>query len=221
MSGANRAVEGDLQTRPNRQRTLFIDLTRPSPRRSAILPAMEPLRRLRVHLAILDRDVAAVVARHRASITCRPGCSECCHQTFRVSEVEGALLREGLRAAPEAAQRAIRARAAAYVADRREPCPVLDDAGRCGLYDHRPRICRKYGIPLWHPDRPHELRTCRLNFQGEADVDADLIVEPQAAWAEDWIHLRGELGLGRQDNRTIAAWLVAADDEVQDPSDRS
>lgn len=170
---------------------------------------MEPLRRLRVHLAILDRDVAAVVTRHRASIQCRPGCSECCHQTFRVSELEGALLREGLRAAPVAEARSIRARAAAYVGDRRDPCPVLGDDGRCQLYDHRPRICRKYGIPLWHPDRPHELRTCRLNFQDAVDVDADGIVEPQAAWAEDWIRARAELGLGRQDNRTIAAWVLA------------
>lgn len=171
-----------------------------------------PPRRLQVHYERIDRDVAAVVDRHRAAIQCRPGCSECCHQTFRVAEVEGAALREGLAAASPAVAAAIRARAAAYVADRREPCPVLDGDGRCQLYDHRPRICRKYGIPLWHPDRPHELRTCRLNFQGEVDVEADLIVEPQAAWAEDWILLRGELGLGRQDNRTIAEWILLSEE---------
>lgn len=164
------------------------------------------LRRLRVHLRIIDGDVAPVVARYREHIQCRPGCGECCRQSFAVSEVEGALLREGL-AAKEAPLRAeITARARRYTPG--EACPALGADERCLLYEHRPRICRKYGIPLWHPERPHELKTCRLNFRGVPDLDADLIVEPQAAWAADWIALREELALGPQDNRSIAAWLA-------------
>lgn len=166
---------------------------------------MSATRRLRVHLRIIDGDVAAVVARHRAHVQCRRGCSECCHQSFSVSEIEGELLREGLAAAREEVRAAIVARARAY-----EPgaaCPALDEAGACSLYEHRPRICRKYGIPLWHAERPHELRTCRLNFRGVDDLEADLIVEPQALWAADWIALREELALGPQDNRAIAEWL--------------
>jgi Fe-S-cluster containining protein len=164
--------------------------------------------RLRVHLALIDDGVAPVVARYRDQIQCRPGCSECCHQSFRVSELEGMLLREGLAGAPEAVQADVIAKARAYAPG--QACPVLSATGECRLYDHRPRICRKYGIPLWHPDRPHELKTCRLNFRGAEDLAADLIVEPQAGWAEDWIALREELALARQDNRTIAAWLIEA-----------
>lgn len=163
--------------------------------------------RLRRHLAIIDGDVAPVVARYRANINCRPGCSECCHQSFRVSELEGALLREGLAAAAPAVQAEIRQRAEGYQAGRGEACPALGDDGTCQVYEHRPRICRKYGIPLWSPERPLELNTCRLNFRGVADLDADLIVEPQAAWAADWIDLRAELELGPQDSRPIADWL--------------
>lgn len=168
---------------------------------------MSALRRLRLHLRIVDGDVAAIVARHREHVQCRRGCSECCHQSFSVSEIEGELLREGLAAAPEAARAEIVARARAYEPGRGEPCPALDAEGACLLYEHRPRICRKYGVPLWHAERPHELRTCRLNFRGVADLEAELIVEPQALWAADWIALREELALGKQDNRTIAAWL--------------
>ena len=165
--------------------------------------------RLRVHLRIIDGDVAPVVARYRAHIQCRAGCSECCHQSFQVSEIEGALLRAGLAAAPPTVQAEIVARAQAHAPG--QACPVLDPtSGTCALYEHRPRICRKYGIPLWNPERPHELKTCRLNFRGVADLDPDLIVEPQAGWAADWIALREELGLGRQENRPIAAWLLAA-----------
>lgn len=164
-------------------------------------------RRLRVHLAIIDGGVAPVVARYREHIECRPGCSECCHQTFRVSELEGALLRAGLAAATPEVRAGIVARAAAYRAGLGEACPALGVDGTCQVYEHRPRICRKYGIPLWHPDRPEELSTCRLNFRAVEDLEAGLIVEPQAGWAADWIALRGQLGLGPQDNRSIAEWL--------------
>ena len=164
-------------------------------------------RRLRVHLRLIDGDVAPVVARYREHIACRAGCSECCHQSFRVSELEGALLREAAAAAAPAVRAEIAARAAAYRPGRGEPCPALAPEGVCQVYAHRPRICRKYGIPLWHPDRPEQLDTCRFNFRAVADLEADLIVEPQAGWAADWIALREELALGPQDNRTIAEWL--------------
>jgi Fe-S-cluster containining protein len=165
------------------------------------------IERLRVHLLLIEDGVAPVVQRYAAHIQCGPGCSDCCHQTFAVSALEGAWLREGLAAAPADVRADILARAEAWRADARLPCPVLSADGRCRLYDHRPRICRKYGIPLWHAERPHELRTCRLNFRGVEDLEADLIVEPQALWAADWIALREELSLGPQDNRAIAAWL--------------
>jgi Fe-S-cluster containining protein len=168
-------------------------------------------RRLRAHLRLIDEGVAPVIEKHGAQIQCRPGCSDCCHQTFRVSEVEGEHLREGLADAPRTVRVDIEARARAWVADARQPCPVLSEDGRCRLYRHRPRICRKYGIPLWHPDRPEEVRTCQLNFRGVTDIDAELVLEPQVRWAEDWMALRAQLGLGPQRNRTIAEHLLGDD----------
>lgn len=161
--------------------------------------------RLRVHLRLLDEGVAPVAARYAAHIQCGPGCSDCCHQTFAVSALEGEWLREGLNAADEAVRADIVARAEAWTPG--QPCPVLSADGRCRLYAHRPRICRKYGIPLWHPDRPHEVRTCPKNFRGVADIDAALVLDPQARWAEDWIALRRELRLPKQPDRPIAEHL--------------
>lgn len=164
--------------------------------------------RLRRHLALVDQGVAPVVTRYREHIECRAGCSDCCRQRFTIPTIEAELLLEGLDAADADRRAAIVARAHAHHPAQGDPCPVLDDDGRCSLYEHRPRICRKYGIPLWHPDRPHEVRTCEKNFRGVHDIEMDAIVEPQAAWAADWIAVRRELGLGGQ-RITIAAAIVA------------
>ncbi len=172
--------------------------------------------RLRRHLQLVDDGVAPVVARHRAHVQCRAGCSDCCHQSFRVADLEGDYLAEGLASLGEGDRADILARARAWRPDARMPCPVLSEAGECRLYEHRPRICRKYGIPLWHPDRPHEVRTCPKNFIGVVDIDAGAILEPQAEWARDWIRLHDECGLGPvgQPGRTIAEHLLARDKEL-------
>lgn len=162
--------------------------------------------RLRHLLRIIDDDVEPVVQRYRSHIQCAKGCSDCCQQTFRVSDLEGAYLREGLAEAPADVRADILERARAYKPDTRTPCPVLSDEGACRLYAHRPRICRKYGIPLWNPERPERVDTCPKNFVGVQDIDAGLIVEPQARWAEAWIELRDRDSTAK-DTATIAEQL--------------
>lgn len=165
-------------------------------------------RQLRHLLKVIDDEVRPVVERYRSDIQCAKGCSDCCHQTFRVSGLEGELLRQGLAAAPEDVREDIRRRAAAYQPDTRAPCPALSEDGACRLYEHRPRICRKYGIPLWNPERPERVDTCPKNFVGVGDIDAELIVEPQARWAEAWIEIR-QTSASARDTDTIAAHLSA------------
>jgi len=164
--------------------------------------------KLRVHLQMIDRDVTAFADRHRSSIQCHRGCGECCQQTFRISQPEGEMLMEAVSRLPPEQRTEVLARSRAYQPDRREPCPLLGPDQACLVYAERPRICRKYGVPLWHPDRPHELRTCRLNFcEGEdLEDDGEAWVEAQAGWAMDWIEIRQ--GQGPQVNRSIAHWLA-------------
>ena len=170
--------------------------------------AQPPLGRLRLHLRLIDQAVAPVVARYREHIQCKKGCFACCSQTFAVSEIEAELLREGLDTLSPSVRDDIIDRARRHQPGA--PCPVLADEGHCRLYTFRPRICRKYGIPLWDPQRPERVRTCSLNFRDVADLDPALIVEPQAEWAKDWIRLRRQLNLPRQENRSIAQWIGAA-----------
>ena len=164
--------------------------------------------RLRHLLRTIDHDVEPVVQRYRANIECAKGCSDCCHQTFRISNLEGAYLREGLAEASVEVRADILERARTYEADTRTPCPVLSTEGACRLYAHRPRICRKYGIPLWNPERPDRVDTCPKNFVGVHDIDAGLIVEPQARWAEAWIEIRDSDDAAKA-TATIADQLTA------------
>ncbi|AKF05353.1 YkgJ family cysteine cluster protein [Sandaracinus amylolyticus] len=138
----------------------------------------DPLAAHRALVAKVDTFEAAVRARRDASMACRAGCSACCHTELSVCDVEAALVRDGL-AVLDAAGRA-RVASRADVHDGR--CVMLDDEGRCAIYDARPLVCRTQGLPLRYPDgvipeaaimargkgpRGGALTWCPLNFQGE------------------------------------------------------
>ena len=113
-------------------------------------------------------------------IPCRPGCSACCHGPFDVTVADVELLREGVAALPLADRVEVVAQAGALlsgmkmlepgwappyaVADLGEerfdamierfaeaPCPLLDEAGVCRVYRHRPLVCRLIGLGMISP----------------------------------------------------------------------
>lgn len=129
---------------------------------------------------VLAREADAVFAHvkkeHSECLSCREGCSDCCHALFDLTLVEAAHLNAAfLRAFPAGAERSAileRAHAAdrqthavkrrafkasqagenpddilAEVARQRVRCPLLDDNDRCLLYEARPVTCRVYGVP--------------------------------------------------------------------------
>lgn len=141
------------------------------------VPAADRYRRL---LKRLDAWFAAAVAANPGTIPCRAGCSACCHGPFDISVADAALVARGLeKLAPEARAdvvrraRAILAKAlakepgwpapydiAAIGGERfdalsgalhAEPCPLLDDAGRCRIYEDRPLVCRLIGLSMRTP----------------------------------------------------------------------
>jgi Fe-S-cluster containining protein len=109
------------------------------------------------------------VDRAYPQIPCSKGCSHCCKQLFRVTQLEWTTFKQGLAEMPAETRDAILARtieqfgphretlermAAIWTAGERLPeelpqqtpmgCPMLID-GRCSNYSHRPAICRGYG----------------------------------------------------------------------------
>lgn len=115
--------------------------------------------------------------RHPGVIPCAGGCSTCCHGPFDVSGPDVLLIRQGLLRLPIAARAEILRRARASLekaaavepgwpppyaveaigearfdavceALSEEPCPCLDDAGRCRIYEDRPLVCRLIGLSM-------------------------------------------------------------------------
>ena len=149
---------------------------------------------------------------------CRKGCSSCCTQLFSISLIEAAYIsravkdlepssREEMRRKAreyleeltgddvdesegiEAHSRAISASLEKLVGRYHIPCPALKDDA-CTIYDHRPIITRKYGIPLWNPKNPRVLQACELNFRAGEVIEVDGLVEPQMELEYRWLALK-------------------------------
>ncbi len=109
-------------------------------------------------LETLQRQSGEIFEEFSDQIQCKKGCSGCCINGFRIRYMEGLTLLQGFtEASPETASK--------IMDNLNDPkalaCPVLIN-GACSLYEHRPALCRAYGIILQLDDT---LATCNLNFQ--------------------------------------------------------
>jgi Fe-S-cluster containining protein len=169
---------------------------------------------------------------HGEAIHCRAGCSDCCHQLFQITEIEAAEVSRGMAALPDGLRNAVSSRAKGYLDKRQrivsstgEPeawgslpppgtrlaCPALQD-GKCLIYDHRPLICRKFGMPLWNPDRPERVYACELNFQPGQEISDPRLIQIQTGLHQEWKALQADYNRagGRRDSRpiTVARALI-------------
>jgi len=132
-------------------------------------------------LAGLDDWQADARARHPGIIPCRAGCSACCHGPFDISAADALLVRDAVRALPPGLRSEVRGLAESQIVAMRRvepsliapwdiavlgedrfdalvdafedaPCPALDQAGACMIYESRPMICRMMGLGLETPD---------------------------------------------------------------------
>ena len=131
-------------------------------------------------LTCLDAWFAAAREAARGVVPCREGCTACCHGPFDISVADAELIGEALDRMPAADRERVTERAQALLARMRaleptwappyavdalgedrfdrltdalaaEPCPLLDEAGRCGIYADRPLVCRMIGIGMRTP----------------------------------------------------------------------
>ena len=111
------------------------------------------------------------------AVPCRGGCTACCHGPFDISIADAELVSQAVIRLPAAERAAVVRRAEALLDRMRavepdwqppyevaaigedrfdrlsetlagEPCPLLDEAGRCRIYADRPLVCRPIGLGM-------------------------------------------------------------------------
>jgi Fe-S-cluster containining protein len=147
-------------------------------------------------VAAVDAEFARNRELHGDRIRCRPGCSDCCHHIFPISTIEASRIAEGMQRLEPAQRQSIEARAREYVQMRlvrgtRLPCPALED-GICSIYEFRPLMCHKFGMPLYNPDKPDRIFACELNFRDGDEIDDPRLIQIQTGIHEAWKQLKAD-----------------------------
>ena len=161
------------------------------------------LTRLDAWFAAARRDAGGIVP-------CGEGCTACCHGPFDISVADVELIGEAFDAMPAADRARVTGRAQAllgrmgdlepdwsspYAVDdlgearfdrltdalAAEPCPLLDETGRCGIYADRPLVCRMIGLGMRTPAGRTIDNACPIQerFPGYASL-APVIFELEA-----------------------------------------
>lgn len=167
-----------------------------------------------------DAFFRSVAESQPQNLQCGRGCSLCCHGLFEIGSGDVPVIAEGLAAMHPMRRRMIIRRAVAIVAESRHPnlrecspiekerffdrtastpCPNLDETGACLMYEHRPLVCRTFGLPLRDAER-YIGDVCELNFTNAPQSEKEA-----AAWDLQW-----EDALGPEDEFTIPEAIVLA-----------
>lgn len=169
-------------------------------------------------LARADAHFDSVAASQERNLQCGKGCSLCCYGLFEIGSGDVAILADGLASLHPARRAAIIRRARRIVEETGHPnlrdcdetvkeeffartdsvaCPNLDASGACLLYEHRPLVCRTFGLPI-RDGRRYIGDICDLNFRESTDRE-----RRAAAWNLQW-----EDAIGPEDEFTIPEAIV-------------
>jgi Fe-S-cluster containining protein len=162
---------------------------------------------------------------HGAKIQCRRGCTDCCHHLFQITELEAAFISTAVKSLPPEKRQPMKQRARQYTEDRekllsdrqipdawgslpppglRLACPALEDDA-CQIYENRPLICRKYGMPLYNPRKPDQVFACELNFKPGEEIEDSRLVQIHTNLYHQAVEVQAEYNRqgGRRDTKPI------------------
>ncbi|HEY9840878.1 MAG TPA: YkgJ family cysteine cluster protein [Candidatus Obscuribacterales bacterium] len=155
-------------------------------------------------LGDLGRLGASMDRLHAQHLSCRQGCSGCCHQHLGVFRVEATAVSRALAELPADTRQHIHQQAREVLDGTRSACPLLLDES-CSIYASRPVICRTHGYPLHYQEEEGEiiLDVCPLNFTQPGSLEA--------------LELNQTLPLDRLNLRLAAINYVYCRDQLADP----
>ncbi len=162
-------------------------------------------------------------------IQCRRGCSKCCSQIFRITKLDGWMISEHVKSLPDAKRNELQQQASEYIKRlplkslnhpgspshpslKKEgsydtPCPALGTEGECTIYEARPVICRRFGMPIYDYKNPQNVHACELNFKDGDEITDDKLIPNQTEIGMKWDVLKNEFGEG---STTIAEAIANA-----------
>jgi Fe-S-cluster containining protein len=147
---------------------------------------------------------------HGSKIHCDAGCTGCCHHLFFITEIEAAAVSRAVKGSSPDLRSKLKQQARAHEPARQEimrrhgyiqargnlptpetrlACPALL-GGRCAIYESRPLICRKYGMPVVDPGQPGRTFACELNFKRGETIGDPRLVTIQTGINERWTSLQ-------------------------------
>jgi Fe-S-cluster containining protein len=170
--------------------------------------------------------------KYGSKIQCRRGCSQCCSQIFNITLLDGYVIAEHVKNLPSERQKELKKKAKEYLGIRsktgvlerkksaaefslkpRIPCPALGNEGECTIYEARPVICRRFGIPIYDYKNPEKVYACELNFKDGEEIDDRELIPNQTALGKKWDELKEEFRnkyRGQKSFTTIAEAILKA-----------
>ena len=153
---------------------------------------------------LIQQEFERNINKYGDKIQCRKGCSQCCSQIFRITQLDAEIIKDYLNKTSIGEKNQLLEKASDYIFKSRQeiqneneyhkviklPCPALDGNGACMIYEARPVICRKFGPPVYDYKNPGNLFACELNFSnGEEIIDSELIPN-QSLIGKKWDELK-------------------------------
>jgi Fe-S-cluster containining protein len=147
---------------------------------------------------LVQQEFERNAAIYGSKLQCRKGCSKCCSQIFRITLLDAHIIEEHIKALPKEYQTMLKAKAEEYIKQKENlknpalPCPALGEEGECAIYEARPIVCRRFGVPIYDYKNPGNVYACDLNFSpGEEIIDEELIPR-QTDIGVKWDELKNE-----------------------------
>ena len=152
-------------------------------------------------------------------IQCGRGCSKCCSHIFQITLLDGWIITEHVKSLHENERQRLITKAKDYldnlpltkgeyrISGEGLPCPALGAEGECTLYEARPIICRRFGMPIYDYKKPDNVYACDLNFMDGEEINDPLLIPNQTEIGKKWDEVKKAFGEGAT---TIADAIVKA-----------